>query len=778
MLLAGLQGPGPGGEGQDLQGSRQVEVIGHGVPEPPVQLGRLAGELGWGLGGGPLGHPLAQPAEPLLLALQRLPREVHLAAVPGPEAEQPERQRVVPLVSQLGHAGDVPFRLRHLLAGLLQEPPVHPDRDDPVAGGAVRLGHLVLVVGEPQVVAAGVDVEALAQVLHGHGRALDVPSGEPLAPRARPPHQASVACPLPQREVLGVALLRVDLQLLAVPGAEGRQRVPRQLPVVGERVDVEVHVAPDLVGQAPVNEALRELDHLRDVVRGPRVVVGALDVQRVEVLQERRGVLRGDLLGREALVGDGDVHAVAGGLADVVRHVTDVRDVHDLDDVLSLEPQPPPDEVPEHERSHVPDVGVAIHGRAAGVDLRGPPVGGLDLLDLPAERVVQAHPAEQDTGGPGSGSLSSVTLMDRDLGLAADQLELVELARRWADERAAPVAARFEEEHRFPRELFAELGGMGFGGIPYDERFGGGGQSYLLYLCVLEEVARAFLSLGVGLSVHHLCAFGIHQFGSDALKERYLPALFAGEPLGAYGLSEASSGSDAASLRTRAERANGGGYRITGSKRFISHAGEAETYLVMARTGGGGPDGISAFVVEKGWPGFEFGRVEAKMGGEEGIGFRVALAALDGGRLGIAACSTGLAQAALEAAVAFARERSQFGRPVVENQGVQFMLADMAVAVEASRRLYREAARARDGGDPFSTAASMAKLFASDAAMRVTTDAVQLHGGYGYMREYPVARYMREAKALQIVEGTNQIQRMVIGRHLAGGCGRRSGSDR
>ncbi len=378
--------------------------------------------------------------------------------------------------------------------------------------------------------------------------------------------------------------------------------------------------------------------------------------------------------------------------------------------------------------------------------------------------------------------------MDRDLGLAADHRELVELARRWADERAAPVAARFEEEHRFPRELFAELGGMGFGGIPYDERFGGGGQSYLLYLCVLEEVARAFLSLGVGLSVHHLCAFGIHQFGSDALKERYLPALFAGEHLGAYGLSEASSGSDAASLRTRAERANGGGYRITGSKRFISHAGEAETYLVMARTGGGGPDGISAFVVEKGWPGFEFGRVEAKMGwqaspmrellfdgcevpagnlvGEEGIGFRVALAALDGGRLGIAACSTGLAQAALEAAVAFARERSQFGRPVVENQGVQFMLADMAVAVEASRRLYREAARARDGGDPFSTAASMAKLFASDAAMRVTTDAVQLHGGYGYMREYPVERYMREAKALQIVEGTNQVQRMIIGRAL------------
>jgi len=381
--------------------------------------------------------------------------------------------------------------------------------------------------------------------------------------------------------------------------------------------------------------------------------------------------------------------------------------------------------------------------------------------------------------------------MDRDFGLSADEQQLVGLARTWAGERAAPEAARCEEEHRFPRDLFAELGEMGFGGIPYDERYGGGGQSYLLYLCVVEEVARAFLSLGVGLSVHHLCAFGIHGFGSDSLKERYLPALFAGRHLGAYGLSEASSGSDAASLRTRAERVNGGGYRLTGSKRFISHAGEAETYLVMARTGGGGPDGISAFVVERGWPGFEFGKVEAKMGwqaspmrdllfegcdvpaenlvGEEGIGFRVALAALDGGRLGIAACSTGLAQAALDAAVEFARERSQFGRPVIENQGVQFMLADMAVAVEASRGLYRQAARARDAGEPSSIPPSMAKLFSSDAAMRVTTDAVQIHGGYGYMREYPVERYMREAKALQIVEGTNQIQRMIIGRSLTGG---------
>jgi alkylation response protein AidB-like acyl-CoA dehydrogenase len=381
--------------------------------------------------------------------------------------------------------------------------------------------------------------------------------------------------------------------------------------------------------------------------------------------------------------------------------------------------------------------------------------------------------------------------MDRDFGLTPDDRELVGLARKWVDERAAPAAARYEEEKRFPRDLFAELGQMGFGGIPYDERYGGGGQSYLLYLSVVEEVGRGFLSLGVGVSVHHLCAFGIHQFGSEALKERYLPPLFAGEHLGAYALSEASSGSDAAALRTRAVRSDdGSSYLLTGSKRFISHAGEAETYLVMARTGEEGPSGISAFVVEKGAPGFAFGKVEEKMGwqaspmrellfegcevpagnlvGEEGIGFKVALAALDGGRLGISACSTGLAQAALDAAIGFTRERQQFGRPVIENQGVQFMLADMAVGVEAARRLYREAAKARDAGEPYSTGASMAKLFASDMAMRVTTDAVQLHGGYGYMREYPVERYMREAKALQIVEGTNQVQRMIIGRALSG----------
>jgi alkylation response protein AidB-like acyl-CoA dehydrogenase len=379
--------------------------------------------------------------------------------------------------------------------------------------------------------------------------------------------------------------------------------------------------------------------------------------------------------------------------------------------------------------------------------------------------------------------------VERDFGLAADERSIVALVREWAKERAAPSAASYEEKKEFPRELFRQLAEMGLAGIPYEERYGGGGQSFLAYLAVLEELAHAYLALAIGSSVHHLCAFGIHEFGSDDLKRRYLPRLFSGEWLGAYALSEASSGSDAASLRTRAERVDGV-YRLHGSKRFITHGGEAELYLVMARTGEEGPPGISTFIVEKGWPGFEFGKLEEKMGwnsspmrellfegcdvpaenlvGEEGTGFTVALAALDGGRLGISACSVGLAQAALDAAIAFTRDRAQFGRSVIEFQGVQFMLADMATQIEAARRLYRDAARARDAGEPFTIAASMAKLFASDVAMQVTTDAVQLHGGYGYMQEYPVERYMREAKALQIVEGTNQIQRMIIGRKLAG----------
>jgi alkylation response protein AidB-like acyl-CoA dehydrogenase len=378
--------------------------------------------------------------------------------------------------------------------------------------------------------------------------------------------------------------------------------------------------------------------------------------------------------------------------------------------------------------------------------------------------------------------------VDRDFGLTDEQREIVLAVREFVAERAAPAAPDYEHKEQFPRDLFSHLGEMGLTGIPYSEEFGGGGQLFLTYLLVLEELAAGFMALAVGVSVHHLSAFGVHNYGSQELKSRYLPRLFSGEWLGAYALSEAASGSDAASLRTRAER-SASGYRLTGSKRFISHGGEAEFYLVMARTGAEGPKGVSTFAVEQGWDGFDFGKLEEKMGwsaspmrellfegcevpaenlvGGEGQGFEIALSALDSGRLGMAACATGVAQAAFDAAVSFARERAQFGRPVIEFQGLQFMLADMATQIEAGRRLYREAARVRDAGEPYSTAASMAKLFCSDTAMRVTTDAVQVHGGYGYMREYTVERYMREAKALQIVEGTNQIQRMVIARKLA-----------
>jgi len=379
-------------------------------------------------------------------------------------------------------------------------------------------------------------------------------------------------------------------------------------------------------------------------------------------------------------------------------------------------------------------------------------------------------------------------VVDADFGLTDEQRAVAGTVRSFAAERVAPAAASNEDRHAFPRELFAELGRMGLCGIPFEEAYGGGGLDDLTYLVVLEELARGSLPLAVALSVHHLCAYGLHAFGSPELKHRLLPGLLSGDRLGAYALSEATSGSDAASLRTRAERVGAGGWRLTGTKRFITHGGEADVYLVMARTGGPGAGGISALAVEAGSPGLSFGKLEQKMGwgaspmrelvfdgcevpeanlvGEEGRGFSVALSALDGGRLGIAACSVGLATAAFEASVAFASAREQFGAAVASFEGIQFVLADMATQIEAARRLYREAARLRDAGGDVSLAASMAKLFASDVAMHVATDAVQVHGGYGYVREYPVERYFREAKALQIVEGTNQIQRMLIGRRV------------
>jgi alkylation response protein AidB-like acyl-CoA dehydrogenase len=373
--------------------------------------------------------------------------------------------------------------------------------------------------------------------------------------------------------------------------------------------------------------------------------------------------------------------------------------------------------------------------------------------------------------------------------------ELLELTRQIADAELRPRADEAERAGTFPREVFRVLGRAGLLGLPYPERFGGGGQPYQVYLQVVEELARAWLTVGIGVSVHTLACFPLVTAGTSQQQQRWLPGLLGGEQLGAYCLSEPASGSDAGALRCRAT-ADGPDYILNGVKAWISHAGQADFYSLFARTAGdpdgpGRAQGISCLHVPAQTPGVSAAPAEHKMGmrasvtaqmifdrarvpadhlvGEKGKGFALALAALDAGRLGIAACATGVAQAALDAAVSWACERRQFGRPVAEFQGISFLLADMATAVAAARALYLSAASRKDAGQPYGPQAAMAKLFASDAAMRVTTDAVQVLGGYGYVEDFPAERLMREAKALQIVEGTNQVQRLVIGRALARG---------
>jgi alkylation response protein AidB-like acyl-CoA dehydrogenase len=305
---------------------------------------------------------------------------------------------------------------------------------------------------------------------------------------------------------------------------------------------------------------------------------------------------------------------------------------------------------------------------------------------------------------------------------------------------------------------------------------------------VLEELAGRWLAVAEAVSVHTLSCYPLVHHGSDDQRKRLLPDMLGGERLGAYCLSEPRGGSDAAGLTTRAQR-RGDGYVLTGTKAWITHAGAADFYTVFCRTGGPGSEGISCLLVDAATPGIAPQRREQTMGlrsspvaqiafdgvqvdadrlvGSEGEGFRIAMAALDSGRLGIAACAVGLAQAALDHAVGYAREREVFDRRVIDQQGIGFMLADMATQISAARALTLHAARLRDSGRPYRIESAKAKLFATDAAMRVTTDAVQVLGGYGYVADHPVERYMREAKALQIVEGTNQIQRLVISRALA-----------
>jgi len=373
--------------------------------------------------------------------------------------------------------------------------------------------------------------------------------------------------------------------------------------------------------------------------------------------------------------------------------------------------------------------------------------------------------------------------------------ELLDLTRELADKELRPAVDAAERTGIFPREVFRLLGRSGLLALPYPERWGGGDQPYEVYLQVVEELARAWLAVGLGVSVHTLTCFPLATAGTPQQQERWLPAMLGGELLGAYCLSEPQSGSDAAALATRAV-ADRDGYRVDGVKAWISHAGQADFYTLFARTSGepAGQErarGISCLHVPASTGGVSAGPAERKMGmrasvtaqmifdgarvpadqliGGEGNGFAIALAALDAGRLGIAACATGLAQAALDTAVGYARERRQFGQPIIGFEGLSFLLADMATGVEAARALYREAARRKDAGQPFSKQAAMAKLFATDTAMRVATDAVQVLGGYGYVEDFPAERYLREAKVLQIVEGTNQIQRLVIARALGRG---------
>ena len=369
-----------------------------------------------------------------------------------------------------------------------------------------------------------------------------------------------------------------------------------------------------------------------------------------------------------------------------------------------------------------------------------------------------------------------------------DARDLVQLAGEVADKTLKPIADEYEKAEKYPAEAFTVLGQTGLLSLPYPEEWGGGGQPYEVYLQVLEEIAARWAAVAVAVSVHSLACHPLMAFGTDEQKKRWLPAMLSGDQIGAYSLSEPQAGSDAAALNCKAVVADGG-YRITGAKAWITHGGIADFYNLFARTGEGSK-GISCFLVPDGTDGLTFGKPEEKMGlsavpttsahydsafipeerriGAEGQGLQIAFSALDSGRLGIAAVAVGIAQAALDEAVAYAKERKTFGKKIIDHQGLGFLLADMAAAVDSARATYLDAARRRDAGLPYSRNASVAKLVATDAAMKVTTDAVQVFGGYGYTKDFRVERLMREAKITQIFEGTNQIQRLVISRSLAG----------
>ena len=374
-----------------------------------------------------------------------------------------------------------------------------------------------------------------------------------------------------------------------------------------------------------------------------------------------------------------------------------------------------------------------------------------------------------------------------DFELTDEQQLIRDAVREFAEAEVVPIAAELDRDHRFPYELLPKLAEMNLMGMPYPEKEGGAGADYVSYVIAVEEISRACASTGIIVSAHtSLATWPIFKFGTEAQKDRYLADMASGRRLGAFALTEPGAGTDAgAGTATATLRADG--YALNGSKMFITNAPYADVYVVFAKTDPErGTRGMSAFIVEKDTPGFSVGEAEHKLGirgsstppiyfadcrigkdallGGEGDGFKIAMQTLDGGRIGVSAQALGIAQAALDAAIAYAKERVQFGKPIANLQAIQWMIADMALEVDAARLLVYRAASCVDNGRPYSTEGAMAKLFASEAATRVAGKAIQIHGGYGYTESYPVERNYRDAKITELYEGTSEVQRMVIAR--------------
>ena len=372
--------------------------------------------------------------------------------------------------------------------------------------------------------------------------------------------------------------------------------------------------------------------------------------------------------------------------------------------------------------------------------------------------------------------------------LTEDQLAIQEMAQRFTADAITPFAAGWDEQHTFPRDTIRAAAELGFGSIYVSEESGGIGLGRLEAALIMEAMAYGCPSTSAFISIHNMAAWMIDRFGSQGVKDKFLPRLIGMENFASYCLTEPSSGSDAAALKTKAVK-DGGDWLVTGTKQFISGGGENEVYVTMVRTGEDGPKGISCLVIEKDMPGVSFGAQEKKLGwhsqptaalnldnvrvpaenlvGGEGEGFRIAMMGLDGGRLNIGACSLGGAQRCLDEAVRYTKERQQFGRPIADFQNTQFTLADMATDLEAGRALlYRAAVKVTENAPDKTRFAAMAKRFATDAGSAIVDKALQLHGGYGYLQDYPIERFWRDLRVHSILEGTNQIMRMIVGRDL------------